>query len=950
MTVNNFYTQKLNVENQEPVYIKNYRLPHSHKEEIDNQINKLIRNEAIEPSQSNYNSPIILVPKKSQDGNKKYRLCIDYRRVNKKLIADKYPLPRIDEILDGLGAAKYFSVIDLLSGFHQIPISPESRDITSFSTPSGSYRWKVLPFGLNISPNSFSRMMSLAFSGLTPSACFLYMDDIIVIGRSIPHHLKNLESIFETCRKYNLKINPTKCQFFRKEVSYIGHRCTDKGILPDNAKLHTMLEYPSPKNKDEVKRFVAFANYYRRFIQNFARIAQPLNKLTRKDTDFLWSKECQTSFKKLKECLVNPPILTYPDFSRPFIVTVDASKNGCGAILSQNFDNNDLPISYASKAFNHAESKKAPIEMELIAVHWAIQHFRPYLYGTKFLVRSDHKPLVHLYSLKDPASRLTRLRLDLEEYDFVIEHIKGKSNVGADALSRIDFADIKIIAEENKTQTQIKVMTRSMTNKNKHKIIKEINNTPNIGDNEQIKIYETINRKEHNKIPTILAQIKDKGNWPFSTKIVYKQGKKPIIQFDQTLTDVRNNIAGYLMRLEKEASKCQISMLKIVDNNPIFNFCSINEFKTVGNQTLKNLNIIIHKSCKNVTDANEKCRILEEFHENPLLGGHSGRNRMYANIRQHYIWKNMSSDIAKYAKKCHKCQLNKVKCKNIEPMVITTTPQRAFDRLIIDTIGPLTKSINDNSYALTVICDLSKYLIMIPLQNKSAKAIATALFNQVILTFGPIKEILSDRGTEFVNETIKELCEMLKIHQITSTAYHHQTLGSIERTHRVFNEYLRAYLDSQTDWEQNMKYFTFCYNITPHSTFNNQYSPFELTFGKTPEIFELINTQNIDPIYNIDNYAKEIKFKLQTAHRQAVQLIEKSKLKNKAIYDQKSKPIDLKVNDKIILVNENRNKHESLYKGPFIITKIIESNIEILDINSKKTQIVHKNNVRKYLA
>lgn len=352
MTVNNFYTQNIRLKDQEPIYIKNYRIPYTQKTEINKQVDLFIKNGLIEPSTSNYNSPVLIVPKKAKG---KWRMCIDYRLVNKKIIADKFPLPRIDSILDGLGRAKYFSILDLFQGFHQIPLNEESRDLTSFSTDSGSFRWKVLPFGLNIAPNSFSRMMSIAFSGLTPTQCFLYMDDLIVIGASERHHINNLKSVFESCKKYNLKLNPYKCEFFRSEVTYLGHRCTQNGVLPDDSKIKTMLNYPAPNSKDSVKRFVAFANYYRRFIRNFADIAAPLNKLTRKRSTFEWTSECKNSFNTLKNSLISPTILQYPDFSKQFIVTVDASKYGVGAILSQSQDDEDLPIAYASKSFTKGE-------------------------------------------------------------------------------------------------------------------------------------------------------------------------------------------------------------------------------------------------------------------------------------------------------------------------------------------------------------------------------------------------------------------------------------------------------------------------------------------------------------------------------------------------------------------------------------------------------------------
>lgn len=204
-SVNNFYTQKLRVNDNTPVYVKNYRLPHSQKMEINSQVSKLLKQELIEMSTSNYNSPLIVVPKKSTDGTKKWRMCVDYQLLNRKLVPDKFPLSRIDEILDGLGRAKFFSCLDLQAGYHQIPLEKASRPMTAFSTERGFYQWKILPFGINIAPASFTRMMTIAFSGLSPDQAFIYMDDLIVIGFSENQHLFNLKQVFETCRKHNLK-------------------------------------------------------------------------------------------------------------------------------------------------------------------------------------------------------------------------------------------------------------------------------------------------------------------------------------------------------------------------------------------------------------------------------------------------------------------------------------------------------------------------------------------------------------------------------------------------------------------------------------------------------------------------------------------------------------------------------------------------------------------------
>lgn len=461
LTTNNFYEQNLETVDNNPVYIKQYRLPHSQKDEIDRQVKKMLNEGIIEPSISSYNSPLLLVPKNGPGGEKSMRLVVDYRAVNKKFVSDKFPLPRIEEILDQLGRAKYFS--DLKSGFHQIPLDEKSRKITSFTTDSGSFQFTRLPFGLSVAPNSFQRMMNFAFQLVAPDRAFLYLDDLIIYGCSVNHHTNNLETKFKTCRDKNLKLNPDKCIFFSDSVTYLGHECTSEGVHLNPAKKEVLEKYPVPINADETKRFVAFANYYRKLIPKFAEICVPLNKLTRKNLNFEWTKVHQNAFEKIKKSLLKMPMLAYPDFTKPFIITTDASSVSSGAYIAQEFDGVEKPIAFASKAFTKGEANKSTIERELTAIHWAVNHFRPYIYGYRFKIKADHKPLVYLFSLKNPSSKLTRMRLDLEEYQFDIEYLKGESNVVSDALSRINVQNlIEIKDNVNKIS---KVETRSSSNK-----------------------------------------------------------------------------------------------------------------------------------------------------------------------------------------------------------------------------------------------------------------------------------------------------------------------------------------------------------------------------------------------------------------------------------------------------------------------------------------------------
>lgn len=292
------------------------------------------------------------------------------------------------------------------------------------------------------------------------------------------------------------------------------------------------------------------------------------------------------------------------------------------------------------------------------------------------------------------------------------------------------------------------------------------------------------------------------------------------------------------------------------------------------------------------------------------------------------------------------CLRNKPKNQTKEKMVITETPQKPFDVVVIDTIGPLRESESKNLYALTIICDLSKYLIMVPMKTKTAAEVAKAIFEKLILVHGPMKVMLSDMGTEINNELIVELCKLFTIKHKTSTPHHHETVGSIERSHRTFNEYIRAYLTNEMEnWDVYANYFSFCYNITPHGSNNNLYGPFELVYGRKINMPNDFLSGNVQPLYNVDNYVKTMKFMLQTAHQKTAKIIDIMKMRNKKQYDKTANSICLNVGDSVLLKKEPYNKHDQIYSGPHLVTKIEEPNA-LISIDNK-SKLVHKNRLVK---
>ena len=420
-----------------PVFHKQYRYPPVHKEEVRKQISKLIETGVIGPSNSPYNSPLWIVPKKADEkGNKKWRLVIDYRGLNEKTVGDAYPLPNINEILDHLGGAKYFSVFDLASGFHQIPMDSEDKHKTAFSTDNGHYEYNRMPFGLKGAPATFQRLMDRVLVGLQGVELFVYIDDIVVYAATLDEHDQKIFRLFRRLSDAGLRLQPEKCTFLATEVAYLGHTISAEGVRPNPAKIEAVKNFPVPRNPKNIKEFLGLIGYYRRFIPNLANRAKPLTELLRKGRAFVWEARQQTSFEDLRDSLCHEPILQCPDFDRPFILTTDASNTAIGAVLSQGKLGEDLPVCFASRSLSRAEANYTATERECLAVVFFTKHFRHYLYGRKFTIVTDHQALVWLHNSRDPSSRLLRWRLRLLDFQYEVKYRPGRVNSNADALSR----------------------------------------------------------------------------------------------------------------------------------------------------------------------------------------------------------------------------------------------------------------------------------------------------------------------------------------------------------------------------------------------------------------------------------------------------------------------------------------------------------------------------------
>nr|VZI20025.1 unnamed protein product [Spirometra erinaceieuropaei] len=387
-------------------------VPVHFQKQLEQTIKDMLDKHVIRPSPSPWASPIVLVKKK--DGS--LRLCVDYRRLNAVTVKDSFPLPRIDTTLEALAGAPCFSTLDLQSGYWQLEMAPEDRPKTAFSIPSGLYEFETMPFGLENAPDTFQRLMASVLRDLRPTACLVYLDDVIVHESTVESHLDNLQTVFNRLQAVGLKLNPAKCRFLKKSVPFLGHIVSTEGVKTDPAKTEPIRIWPQSTSVSQLRGFLSLASYNHRFIKDFAHIAAPLNRLTGKQNVCNWSNECERSFMELKRRLISPPLLAFPNISEsapPFILDTDASDT------------------LTKPERNYSTTRK-----ELLAVVTFVKKFHHYLAGKRFILRTDHQALRWLENFKDPTDQLARWQADLLEYSYTAIHGAGKKHQNTDALSR----------------------------------------------------------------------------------------------------------------------------------------------------------------------------------------------------------------------------------------------------------------------------------------------------------------------------------------------------------------------------------------------------------------------------------------------------------------------------------------------------------------------------------
>lgn len=874
-------------------------IPPAIKPEVKKILEDWLKKGIIQESSSPYASQLVFAKKK----NGQIRACVDYRMLNKKTVKDAFPLPRIEETMEQLKGSKYFCSLDLTQGYLQIEVDEEDRQKTAFRAFGHLYEFCRLPYGVCNGPATFSRMMSQCFGDMIENGVVLFLDDLLVHGKSFEEVLLRLETVFRKLRHFGLKLNSQKCQFFKEKVAYLGHVVSVDGIATDPDKIKAIVDIPVPDSEAKLLSFVSLCGYYRRFVKGFSSIAAPLyslltgrkkgKKSRKKTTDVpladRWTPEAQRAFEQLKQALVTSPILGYPDFTIRFELEIDASMAGLGAVLSQKQASGPVVIAYASRALKKYERNMknySSMKLEFLGLHWSVtQKFRDYLYGSKFTVYTDSNPLS--YILKSKRVIDISWLADLADFDFELIFKPGKKNIAADFLSRC------ITSKE--IQEAANIETTSVTA---------------LPDRLVTKMYET--REE--STTTVLPDVRCCSSLPSYTTAELRSMQSDdsdigllLSYFKAGKKIPRRELIGKIV-LRKMARKWnQFAMKDGILYRQI----------TLNGETVSQL--VLPDKLKQV--------VLEQLHD---ACGHQGIERTLSLVQSRCYWPSMIKDVEKHCKQCERCLISKERRPKLKVQMGHLIASEPADTIAID-FTVLEKSSSGVENVLVVTDIFTKYTQVYPCKDQKAKTVCKILLSEWFLKLGIPRRIHSDQGKSFENELILSLCKMFGVEKSRSSPYHPEGNSIVEPYNRTMHDLLKSLSqDKKRKWPEYIAELVYAYNATPHAS--TAFAPYFLFFGRRPRLH--VDTMLNFPVpegkgSSLEDWVQERLDRMETAYQRAMKRLNMKAQERKRRHDKTvPKQCPLKPGGKVLLRNrvKGRNKIQDVWNPvPFVIVERVKN-------------------------
>lgn len=907
-------THRIQTGDHPPMKRRAYRTSPEKRREINRQVQCLLEDGIIEESCSPWSSPVVLVRKK----NNTWRFCVDYRGLNSVTIKDSHPLPRVDDTLDALSGATWFSTLDFSDGYWQVEVAQEDREKTAFTTGQGLYQFKSMPMGLTNAPATFQRVMELVLRGLPWHICMVYLDDILIYSRSFEAHLSALEEVFTRIGTAGLRLNARKCNLARDHVVFLGHVISAVGLRPDPRNTDKVKTWPVPRSATEVRAFLGLCSYYRRFVRSFAQRAAPLNHLTGKDIQFQWTADCQEAFEFLRDALCAEPIMSHPDFTQRFTLCTDASQVAVGAVLAQEVDGLEKVVAYASHSLTAAERRWSTYDRELWAIVWAVRSFRHYLGLLPFTIVTDHRPLLGLRRLpidNDRTGRRSRWALELDPYDWVIVHKSGAQHTNADALSRRPdpYAVQMDCDAPGAAHTLVNTGTQTVM-ENDPSAVCAVDTPATIPTTD---LSSSPHSPPDLQTPTDQALIYTLSHNGSTVRELQQKDA----DIGQVLSWLENGQRPPRWRL-KGASR---GLRRLWHEFPRLAFmdgllCRVVWLSDAGQST------------QIVVPAVLVPEVLGHLHGAPLTA-HLAYERVLARARSVCYWPNMHSDIRTWCEQCYACQRRKSPVPRHHAPMRTSQAERPFQRVAADILElPVTSK--GNRYVLVVEDYFTKFVNLYAIPDQTATTVAECLFKDYILEHGVMETLHTDMGRQFESDVVRHLCGMLGVKKTRTTPYNPKSDGMVERFNRTLIDQLaKTLLSCEGEWDSFLLQVAFAYNTSVHSS--TGFTPYFLTHGRearTPVDVVLGPLVQGDSVRGPPgDFVSSLLKCLDTAFGQTRDNNLAASERQKTYYDTRLRHNPYDVGDLVWLHDptESRRKLAPHWKGPYLVQRRMDRDDEV---------------------
>ena len=753
-----------------PIKLGMRRTPIHFMEEEERLLTDMLNAGVIRPSLSSWAAAPVLVRKKDNT----LRYAVDFRSLNACTKTDTFPIPNMGEMMDALAGNKWLSNLDANAAYWQIPMAPEAREKTAFRTRLGVFEFMRMPFGLSNGPATFSRVMELVLRGLQPKSALAFLDDIVILGTDEKSHLNNLRQVLTRFQRYGLKLKPTKCRIFQKTVQFLGRVVSSEGVTLTDHSLQTIETWAPPTSVKEVRQFLGMINFHRQFCAHMATLAAPLNQILKEDA-FRWGTQQQEAFEKLKAALATPPILVIPNKTDPFILDVDCSGVGMGGQLMQLQNGQERTVAYCSFALNVHEKNYCVTRRELLALVRITNHFKHYLIGRPFEVRTDHKCLKWLVHFKAPQGQLARWLEHLANFQMTITYRPGKLHLQADALSRRTETSACPKTEQS-LQSLPCGGCKSCRFQYRDDFRETVDDVGPLCRNPEVREVKSTGLTIKTANPN-----HQEIDWKWLEEL---QGQdkdmEPLIKVLRTGDMPPENEMGSLSPASKFYLLNREAFFIHKFHNVVFHDNGVTEVPVIP-------------------DAGKEA-ILNLCHDNPC-SGHPGVENTKSKVKEKFFWYKLSRDVKQYVAGCHSCNINKKGKNNKMPRVIHQASQ-PMEKVHLDFLGPLPKSKLGNSYLLVMACAFTKWVEFIPLPNQEAETMARAAIQDFFSRMGYPLLLITDQGSNFNSVLFAEVCRVLQIVKARTTAYRPSANGQAERCNRSMLTALRHYINkNHDDWD-----------------------------------------------------------------------------------------------------------------------------------------------------